>query len=444
MILLDIFTFLGRLHPLVVHLPIGFILLGAAFHLMSYFPKYEFLKEAVSLTLLAGFISAVVACVLGYLLSLRGDYDGNILGNHKLAGILLAIASGILWWMTTTFFTALFVIPKWIVTALCSAVVILLAYTGHQGGSLTHGSDYLSLETLTHQERLKPLNAEEALIFEDVVQPLLEEHCQGCHRKGKRKGRLMVTSHEDLMKGGKNGPVVVAGKPGESELYRRITLDPAHEDFMPQDGKPPLTKTETEIIRWWIEKAQAAQGKKLSDLKEHETMIPIIANILQLPGASPLPEEGLSGAPPVNPLIPRLTDMTMIENLRRKGVTIRIMLHAPIMLDVTLSSEKHIAMQEVVHDLGAVAKNVIWLNLSGNNLTEGDLTILKQMTNLEKLRLEKNAIGDGIVDMLSGLKHLEALNVNETRLSDSGLARLRQHPSLKRIYTWKTSVRETD
>ena len=173
-------------------------------------------------------------------------------------------------------------------------------------------------------------------------------------------------------------------------------------------------------------------------------MIPLVASILQLPGASPLPEERLAGASTVNPLIPASTDMSMIENLRKKGVTIRIMLHAPPMLDVTLPSERRIAIQEIAHDLGAVAKNVIWLNLSDNNLTEADLPILKQMTNLEKLRLEKNAIGDGIVDMLSGLKHLVALNVNETRLSDSGLARLRQHPSLKRIYTWRTSVRGTD
>ncbi len=48
----------------------------------------------------------------------------------------------------------------------------------------------------------------------------------------------------------------------ESELYRRITLDPGHEDFMPTDGKTPLTKSETEMIRWWIENADAQRRKK--------------------------------------------------------------------------------------------------------------------------------------------------------------------------------------
>ena len=55
MIFTDIITFLGRFHPLVVHLPIGFLLMGAAFNVLSYFPNYRFLKDATSFTLLAGF-----------------------------------------------------------------------------------------------------------------------------------------------------------------------------------------------------------------------------------------------------------------------------------------------------------------------------------------------------------------------------------------------------
>jgi len=65
------------------------------------------------------------------------------------------------------------------------------------------------------------------------------------------------------------------------------------------------------------------------------------------------------------------------------------------------------------------------------------------MNNLEKLRLEKNPVGDQIVDLLSQLQHLEAVNFNGTLLSDSGLARLRRHPNLKRVYTWNTAVTQT-
>jgi uncharacterized membrane protein len=101
MMLLDIMTFLGRLHPLVVHLPIGFLVLGLVFELLSYIPRYSILKGAVSTALLFGFISAVAACIFGYMLSLSGEYDAGVLSNHRLAGIVVAIVSGIVWSMTT-------------------------------------------------------------------------------------------------------------------------------------------------------------------------------------------------------------------------------------------------------------------------------------------------------------------------------------------------------
>ncbi len=444
MILLDIVTFLGRLHPLVVHLPIGFLFIGAAFDLLSHNVRYRILKEAVPITLLAGFVSAVIACIMGYLLSLDGEYDRDILGNHRLAGIMLAIASGILWSMTTPIYAHYVVVSRKVFTALYVGLVAMVAYTGHQGGSLTHGSDYLSLETLTHEKRVIPVKAEEAMIFEDVVHPVLERRCGACHRKGKRKGELVITAYHELMKGGKNGAVIVAGKLDQSELYRRITLDPSHEDFMPTDGKTPLTKTETELIRWWIEKGDAQKETKVTSVEGYESMLPLIASVLELPGASPSQENILANLSPVNPLIPATTDMTAIDNLRRKGLSIRIMLHTPVMLDVTLPSASGLAMQEIQKDLSAVGQNVIWLNLSDNSFTESDLSILRNMTNLEKLRLEKNPIGDSVVDLLSELKHLESLNLNETRLTDEGLVRLKQHPSLKRIYTWKTLVQQSN
>ena len=100
-------------------------------------------------------------------------------------------------------------------------------------------------------------------------------------------------------------------------------------------------------------------------------------------------------------------------------------------------------MRDIEKELSIVSGNVIWLNVSDNNLTENDLEILKQMNNLEKLRLEKNPVGDKIVDLLSQLQHLEAVDLNETLLTNTGLASLRSHANFRRIYTWKTSVTET-
>jgi uncharacterized membrane protein len=110
--LLDIALFSGRLHPLVVHLPIGFLLLASIFEIISYKEKYAHLKSSVSFILLLGFISAVFACILGYILSLSGDYETTALNNHKNSGILLALFSGLLYLISDGTFKKLPVIKR--------------------------------------------------------------------------------------------------------------------------------------------------------------------------------------------------------------------------------------------------------------------------------------------------------------------------------------------
>ena len=437
MILLDIFTFLGRLHPLIVHLPIGFILLAMIFDGVSYFKRYEHLNRAVPFTLLVGSVSAGAACVLGYMLSLTGDYDYQTLNNHKISGILLTLMVSVLYGMTTAPFRKITSIPRLLFSTLSMATIFLLSYAGHQGGNLTRGNNYITLETLMHQEREKPTQAGEAMIFEDIVHPVLQLRCMQCHQAGKKKGRLSMESLATMLKGGKHGPAVVPGNLTESELFRRITLDHSHEDFMPADGKTPLTKAETEVIRWWIEKAMAVEEKKISEIKDHNEVKLLAASLLGLRGHSLVEMNSLPDQK-ININIPDTLDMTLVENLRKKGLVVRVMLQNPAMLDVTLPPGSGKKMGDIVNDLKPVVLNVIWLNLSDNDFTENDLGILEHMSNLEKLRLEKNPISDGISNYLEGLKYLEAVNLNETKITATCLNRLQQNPAIKRIYTWKT------
>ncbi|SEK54490.1 Uncharacterized membrane protein [Chitinophaga rupis] len=439
--LLNIFTFAGRLHPLIVHLPIGFLLLAVLFDLLGYTKKYAHLRSAVPLTLLAGFVMAVLACVFGYMLSLSGDYDRTTLSHHKLAGIGLALIAGLLFLLTTRRFKAVYTVTPTLFSTLLVGLFGLMGYAGHQGGNLTHGSDYLTMAVLTYRERPKPTSVEQAMIYEDVVQPMLVKKCGQCHQPGKLKGNLSVQNLKSLLKGGKNGPAVVAGKPDESELYKRITMDPAHEKFMPADGKPPLAKKEVEIIHWWIEKAMAAEGAPIAALKDNAAIKPKVAAWLGLGGATAPEEENEAGIEQhINPDIPAAVDPGLVENLRRKGLMVRIMLQHPAMLDVTLPAGSGKSIGDIKDDLAKVGKNIIWLNLSDNNFSDTDLAFLGQLTNLEKLRLEKNPIADGISDHLAALKHLEAVNLNETRISAVCVNKLEKTQGVKRVYSWKTAA----
>lgn len=434
--LLDIAIFTGRLHPLVVHLPIGFLLLATVFELFSYSKKYEYLKASVSFTLLLGFISAVLACILGYILSLSGDYDSTVLYDHKISGIVLALVSGVLFLISNGIIKKIPAINRAVFTVLCVLTMALMSYTGHQGGTLTHGAEYLSIEVLSQQERIKPASVEQAMIFEDVVHPILIQRCSQCHRAGKMKGELSMKSLADLLKGGKSGAAIVPGSLKESELFNRITLDPEHEDYMPTDGKTPLTKSEVEIIQWWIEKGMAVNGTKMAELKNTGTINPLISSYLKI-GQKGINDESADPDYPVsNPDIPVFTNLKLLDSLRNKGLNIRVMQHKPLMLDITLpeGNGKQIAL--IKPGLKSIARNVIWLNLSANNLTDNDLDFLPSMINMEKLRLEKNPVTDKIVPLISALKHLQAVNLNETGLSKAGVEQLKKMPSVKRVYEW--------
>ena len=437
MILLDITTLIGHLHPVVVHLPIGFLALAILFELLSYFKKFEQLKIAIPITLLVGFITAVLSCIFGYLLSLGGEYEFSKINNHKIAGITLAVASGLLFISTTTVVKKIFSIPRLIFSSLCVVVLLIMIYTGHQGGSLTHGSDYLSIKLIDEPIRKKPISVAEALLFEEVVQPILIQRCGQCHREGKMKGQFSVQTLETLLKGGKTRAAVVAGSLNKSELFNRITLDPSNEKYMPADGKTPLTKAEIEIIQWWIEKGMATKGKKIAELKVSPEIQSKIAIVLGIGNSTAVSETAITETSIINPEIPALSNTALIDSLRNKGINVRLMLHQPVMLDITIPPGMSASLNSIKPILQSIAKNVIWLNLSDNGLTDNDLDFLSGMTNLEKLRLEKNPITDKIVPQLSGLKHLEAVNLNETNVSEAGIEKLKQVPGIKRVYQWK-------
>lgn len=437
MILLDVFTFFGRLHPLFVHLPIGFLLLAIIFATLSKFTKFAPLKPAVPFAFLIGFLSAVIACVLGLMLSHSGDYDSPALSSHRAAGILLATTSGALYLLNTTAVKRLVFVRRPLAFVLSALTLILVILTGHRGATLTHGRDYITLQTLFEDERERPADISQAMIFEDIVHPILKQRCVQCHGREKRKGRLSVETLHSLLRGGKSGPAVVPGSLDESELFKRITLDPAHENFMPADGKPPVTQEETALIRWWIAKGLPLEGKKISELEGHDEIVTFASDYL-----------GLETRPPGSKVvkmqqehahIPDTLNMRWVENLRNQGVVVRVMLHQPVMLDVTLPPRSGAKRKDVLKALEPVVQNIIWLNLSDNGFTEHELSILSDMTNLEKLRLEKNPVSDGISDHLTNLKHLEAVNLNETKITAACLDKLHDNEAIKRIYTWRTA-----
>lgn len=78
--------FIGRLHPLIVHVPIGILLFAFVMMLWQQFRRVD-MANAIDFVLLLGSISAVVACVSGWILAQSGEYDADLVFKHQWTGI---------------------------------------------------------------------------------------------------------------------------------------------------------------------------------------------------------------------------------------------------------------------------------------------------------------------------------------------------------------------
>ena len=103
------------------------------------------------------------------------------------------------------------------------------------------------------------------------IKPLLARHCLHCHGAEKAEGGLRLDSRQGAFRGGDSTlPVLVPGKPEESELFRRVTSTDEAER-MPADGKP-LGKHEVELLRRWIR--QGARWPKREPKRWHWAYLP--------------------------------------------------------------------------------------------------------------------------------------------------------------------------
>jgi len=88
---------------------------------------------------------------------------------------------------------------------------------------------------------------QKTIFFETKVRPLLAQHCFECHGAKEQKSDLRIDRRHHFLKGGSGGPIVVPGKPDESELLAAVKYE-SYE--MPPSG--PLPDEEVAILETWI------------------------------------------------------------------------------------------------------------------------------------------------------------------------------------------------
>ena len=84
------------------------------------------------------------------------------------------------------------------------------------------------------------------------VQAILLRHCTVCHGRHHQEGGLSLLDRKSLLKGGKSGPVIVLGKPGDSLLIKRIRAGqmPPKENLLNTGTRPVPARDIGRLERW--------------------------------------------------------------------------------------------------------------------------------------------------------------------------------------------------
>ena len=435
----DTLLFLGRFHPLLVHLPIGLIVLLAFLELLACLPRLKQANASAGAILALAVPASIFTAACGWLLSLGGGYEDRLLQWHKWSGIgvaSLCAAIGLAYWLD---------LKKLYRLGLFAAFAgVVLA--SHYGGSLTHGSGYLTHYAPVPLRRLvggavtpapsrnTPGILAEKRVFADVVKPVLEKNCISCHGPEKAKAGLRLDTHPGLLKGSEHGPVLLAGKAADSEMIKRLALPAGQEDHMPPEGKPQPSADDIALLRWWID-AGAPDDKKIGELK----LPPAIQQVLErrFSGAQAAAGKVAPVAQPkplaaVLPVAEKLTD------------DLNIALSALSPSEPWLQCNASIAGTNFgdanLAALAPLAANMRWLDLAGTAITDAALVQVGAMRHLTRLHLQRTGITDAGIAQLAGLAELESLNLYGTGITEAALATLQRLPKLRQLYLWQTKV----
>lgn len=411
---------LGRFHPLIVHLPVGILILAFLMELASRTKKYAPIKVALPFVLQVAVVTALFALLTGWIMPKAGAFDESLIRLHFWSSVSMTISSIILCYLAyqKNDFSKKIYFPIFMLT------MMLLTVTGHFGGSLTHGEGHLT-NSLQKESKTIIIDVNALEIYADLITPILKKKCYSCHNEGKKKGELVMTNISDFRKGGVEGPIIIKGEVSQSSLIQRAHLPVEDEAHMPPKGKVQLTKNEIKLIEWWINSG-ADFSAKVGEVDQPEEVAKILKGYEEK--ASKIDPRGL-----------KLINPNTVANLANHNITVipasadSPFAYASFRRDTSLNKRK----LKMLKKIGA---NITELDLSFTNLNDAMMSQLVNFKNLQKLKLQNTQVSSDGLKYLEKLKHLTLLNLYGTKVDDEGLTSLKKIASLSSLFLWQTNV----
>ncbi len=411
----------GRLHPLLLHFPIVLLLLALVLDgLMLRNQNLRGYQPLISNLWLAGALTAAITAISGMFLSVEDVYSGSMLSWHKWAGL------GIVWLSSLLYVVRYYKRPLFIGGS--ALMLVGLAMAGHFGANLTHGSDFLLAPVTPPPQQIRvPLD--QALVYEHLVKPILEQKCVSCHNPEKAKGQLLMETPAQLLKGGKSGLLFVAGNAAASLMLQRIHLPLEEKKHMPPKNKTQLEPDEIAILQLWIQRG-ADFKQKVSELPAADSLYLLAAQRLQ-PGETG-DQYNFAAA-----------DEKTVQKLNNNyRVIYPIARHSPALVVNFYNQTQYSA--KALEELLPLKQQIIELHLQKMPVQDTDLAIIKQFDNLRRLNLDFTAITGKTLAELNALPRLRSLAVSGTRITAQHLKPLAASKSLKEIYCWNTDIAAGD
>jgi uncharacterized membrane protein/mono/diheme cytochrome c family protein len=445
----------GRAHPLLVHLPIGFLVALAILEVLAHYQARTLPRPTISVLLWLTAAAAIVTAGSGYALSLEPGYDTPQVLLHMRLGfgvaagaLLVAIVHMRAREGTRT--------GGMVAYRVLLAITVLLAFpTGHVGGTITHGEGFLTgplregWRTEDREVRAAPKSADPppttvapsspdpkdataSISFARDVAPIFASKCVACHGTSKKKGGLSLADEAAIVAGGRNGPVFVAGDPKTSEMLRRLRLPPDDEDHMPPAAKPQPSREEIDRIEAWI-----AAGAKfdVAESVPSKSGEPAKAE-------APAKEPPKTGAAAIDPApVETAADPAAIEALRSKLVHVEPVAKGSNLWLVSFSAvARDTGDAEAAALLEPLLPYVADLSLARSRIGDATMQLAARMPNLARLDVRDTAVTDAGVAALEGHPQLADFVLARTKLTDAAVKSLLRLPALKRVYVWNSGI----
>jgi uncharacterized membrane protein len=409
---------IGRLHPMVLHFPIVLIVAYALCRWLTPkegTPAADWLRPFGDRLLLWAAFAAVVTALAGILLSRETAYEGSAIGWHKWTGTLTSLA--LLALLLGKDVTAIGN-QRWI--AILPLAIVIIA--GHLGGDLTHGTGYVFAPIKAATPPVPPYD--EAMVYADLVRPVIAARCMQCHNSGTTKGGLNMEDPVQFAKGGRNGKPWDTTAEEMGLLLSRIHLPPEDKKHMPPANKTQLTEQEGKILYAWIRDG-APFDKKVVELASTDSLQIIAAKVLRSNE-----EETFDFSP---------ADEKTIAALRTNYRAITPLATGSPALAVDFYGAGLFESKQLT-ELSPLKEQIVSLNLDKMPVTDKDLPNLAAFRNLRQLNLDFTRITGVGLSVLTQLPKLSSLSLSGTPINGDDLKTLAALPSLRKLYCWKTRI----